>query len=93
MGGFLSFFILHELNRKPLCGWELSTIIGKRKGNTLTPGTIYPALKRLKEQKLIRLKQKGRKKNYYLTKKGEKELKAMYKIFRQLFKGLKNKIK
>ncbi len=93
MGGFLTFLILHELKKKELCGDELANIIGRRKGSKLTPGTIYPALKKLRDYKLIKLKQKGRKKNYSLTKKGEKELKEMYKAFRQLFKGLKSKIK
>jgi len=92
MGGFLTFLILHELKKKALCGDELAGRIGKRKGSKLTPGTIYPALKKLRNKKLIRLKQCGRKKNYYLTKKGEKELKLMYKLFNKLFKGLKSKI-
>jgi DNA-binding PadR family transcriptional regulator len=93
MKGFLSFLILHELNKKRLCGDELSDIIGKRKGSKLTPGTIYPTLKRLNTLKLIRMKQDGRKKNYNLTKKGKNELKSTYKIFNKLFIGLKSKIK
>src|SRR3989344_993403 len=93
MRGFLSFLILHELNKKPLCGDELSDKIGKRKGSKLTPGTIYPTLKRLKRLNLVRMKQIGRKKNYFLTKSGKSELKITYRIFNDLFLGLKNKIK
>ena len=89
MRGFLSFLILHELNKKPLCGDELSDKIGKRKGSKLTPGTIYPTLKRLKRLNLVRMKQTGRKKNYFLTKSGKNELKITYRIFNDLFLGLK----
>lgn len=93
MKGFLSFLILHELSKKKLCGEDLAETIGKRKSGKLTPGTIYPALKVLREQKLVNMKQSGRKKNYLLTKKGQKELKNTYKEFRRLFQGLKSKIR
>lgn len=93
MKGFLSFLILHELSKKKICGEELAENIGNRKGGKLTPGTIYPALKVLREQKLVKMKQSGRKKNYVLTKKGQEELKATYKEFSNMFQGLKGKIK
>jgi DNA-binding PadR family transcriptional regulator len=91
--GFLSFFILHELDDKPSSGDELAGIVGGRKNTTLTPGTIYPALKRLRRQKLIQYRRKGRKKVYYLTDHGKKELKALYAVFSEFFSGLKSKIK
>jgi DNA-binding PadR family transcriptional regulator len=87
--GFLSFFILHELSQKKLSGDELAEKIGQRKNATLTPGTIYPALKRLKKQKLIRFKRQGRKKLYELTEIGNKQLKQLYTLFSTYFKGLK----
>lgn len=85
--GFLSYLILKELNRKKLCGDELAEIIGKKKGGKLTPGTIYPALKRLKKAKLVKLKQDGRKKHYFLTKKGKEELKITRKFVNKIFKN------
>lgn len=90
--GFLSFLILHELSLKKLCGDELSDNIGKRKGSFLTPGTIYPALKRLRKKKFIAYKRKGRKKVYSLTELGEKELEKLYALFSTYFYGLKHKI-
>jgi DNA-binding PadR family transcriptional regulator len=90
--GFLSFFILHELNDKPFSGDELARVIGSRKNTTLTPGTIYPALKRLRRQKLIQYRKKGRKKTYYLTDQGKKELKALYYVFGEFFSGFKKKL-
>ena len=65
--GFLSFLILHEISYIPRCGGDLAEKIGRRKGTTLTAGTIYPALKKLRKQKLVRLKKAGRKKVYFLT--------------------------
>jgi DNA-binding PadR family transcriptional regulator len=93
MRGFLSFFILHELNEGLLSGDELAKVIGERRSGTLTPGTIYPALKRLRRQKLVQYRRKGRKKVYFLTDKGKYEIKALYFVFGDLFYGLKKKIK
>jgi len=90
--GFLSFLILHELNLKSLCGEELSKVIGKRKKSNLTPGTIYPALKRLRRKKLISYRRQGRKKVYLLTDTGIKELNKLYGLFSIYFYGLKNRI-
>lgn len=91
--GFLSFLILHELSKKSLCGDDLAEKIGRRKGSKLTPGTIYPALKELRKEKLITYKQFGRKKMYSLTNKGEEKLKELYEDFSRYFYGLKKYIK
>jgi DNA-binding PadR family transcriptional regulator len=91
--GFLSFFILHELRSSALSGDELAHVIGERKNTVLTPGTIYPALKRLRRQKLIFYRRNGRKKMYLLTDLGKIELKALYSMFGEFFSGLRTKIK
>ena len=76
------------LNKKKLCGDELADIIGNKRYGKLTPGTIYPALKYLRENKLIIYKQKGRKKVYSLTKKGLDEYKITKRIFKRMFKEI-----
>jgi len=86
--GLLSFHILSLLNKKQLCGDELADIIGNKKYGKLTPGTIYPALKSLRENKLINFKQKGRKKVYTLSKKGLDEYKIIKRIFKKMFKEI-----
>lgn len=91
--GFLSFLILHEISYRPLAGDDLAKKIGARKGGMLTPGTIYPALKKLRQKKLVTFKQIGRKKLYSLTKKGQNELEKQYFLFSKYFFGLKNKIR
>ncbi|MBN1793168.1 PadR family transcriptional regulator [Candidatus Woesearchaeota archaeon] len=92
MKGFLSFLILHELNIAPLCGDELSKKIGRRKGSDLTPGTIYPALKRLRKAKLMGYRRHGRKKVYSLTDAGKAEVNRLYFLFGNYFYGLKDKL-
>ncbi|MBN2142122.1 PadR family transcriptional regulator [Candidatus Woesearchaeota archaeon] len=90
--GFLSFLILHELNLSSLCGDDLSKRIGKRKGSDLTPGTIYPALKRLRKAKLLSYRRHGRKKVYALTDAGNHEISRLYFLFGNYFYGLKDKL-
>jgi DNA-binding PadR family transcriptional regulator len=90
--GFLTFLILHELNLSSLCGDELAKKIGKRKGAQLTPGTIYPALKRLRKRKLVSYRRNGRKKMYVLTEEGKRDVNRLYTLFGSYFYGLKNKI-
>ncbi len=91
--GLLTFLILHELSLKKLAGEDLAKKIGKRKDTILTPGTIYPALKKLKNGKLVVFEKQGRRKVYSLTKKGENDLELSYMLFSKYFYGLKNKIK
>jgi len=91
--GFLSFLILYELSKKERYGEELAEMIGKRKGSKLSPGTIYPALKKLLRLKLVKVKKVKRKKYYSLTKKGERELERQLHLFSQYFYGLKKYIK
>ena len=87
--GLLSFQIMHEIKRKNCCGDDLALIIGKRKGSKLTPGTIYPTLKRLREYNLVKSKQNGRKKYYYLNKKGLREYRISKRILLALFKEIR----
>ena len=60
MRGMLSFLILFLLSKKAMHGQELTEEIGRRKGDEPSPGTIYPALKSLKEAGLIKEKKDGK---------------------------------
>ena len=86
--GFLSFLILHELDMKGLSGEDLAIKIGERKGTQLTPGTIYPTLKKLRKLKLVRYKRFGRRKVYNLTDEGKKELERLYVDIGKYLHGL-----
>ncbi len=82
MKGFLSFLILWILNKKKMNGVEISKELEKRKGNKPSPGTLYPALKELKERGLIEC---DKDKVYSLTKNGEKELNSACNAFHKIF--------
>lgn len=87
--GFLSFQIMYHINKRGLCGDDLALIIGGKKGKKLTPGTIYPALKFLREKRLVTYRRYGRKKIYKLTKKGLRELRTTKKLFKRIIKDIK----
>lgn len=75
MRGFLSFQILWLLSKRPMHGEEIAGEIGKRRGEKPKAGTIYPALKELKENRLIKGTKKGKTITYSLTNEGKAELK------------------
>jgi DNA-binding PadR family transcriptional regulator len=58
MRGMLGFLILFLLSKKSMHGQELADEIAKRKGEKPSPGTIYPALKSLRERDLLVAKKK-----------------------------------
>lgn len=74
MRGMLSFLILFLLSKKGMHGQEIAEEIGKRKGETPSPGTIYPALKSLKENGLIKERKEGKTIVYALTHSGKEGL-------------------
>ena len=82
MKGFLSFLILWIVNKKKMNGAEIALELEKRKGHKPSPGTIYPALKFLKDRGLIAV---DKNKSYTLTKKGKKELEIHLKTFFETF--------
>ncbi len=89
MRGMLSFQILWLLSKKKMHGEELATEIEKRRGEKPKAGTIYPALKDLKEKRLIKSEKKGRIITYSLTPRGKNAIKhaTMYfcKSFGEIF--------
>ncbi len=62
--GDIKYLILSVLEEKPMHGYQIINEI-KEKFNGLyspSPGTIYPTLQMLEEQRLIRVERKGEKK-------------------------------
>jgi len=88
MRGMLSFLILFLLSKKSMHGQEIATEIGKRKGVKPSPGTIYPALKKLREEGLIKDTKSGKEITYSITKKGGKSLGASMRHFCRCFTGI-----
>lgn len=75
MRGMLSFQILYLLSKKKMHGDELAKEIGKRRGEKPAAGTIYPALKDLKQKRLIKGEKRGKTITYALTSDGKDEVK------------------
>ncbi len=90
MKGFLSYLILWNLKKGKMKGVEIAEDLKKRKGTKPTPGTIYPALKELKEKGLIKA---DKDKYYSLTKIGEKEIKGAAKTFCRIFHDMNDMFK
>lgn len=86
MKGFLSYLILWILSKKSMNGSGIAKELKKRRGTKPSPGTIYPALKELKEKGLITA---DKDKTYSLTKKGKKELKSACDFFCKTFYDMK----
>lgn len=85
MRGMLSFLILFLLSKKHMHGQEIADELEKRKGIRPSPGTIYPALKALKENNLIKEKKQGKTITYNLTSDGKKALKTAKQQFCRTF--------
>src|SRR5437867_3368415 len=85
MRGMLSFQILWLLSKKPMHGEALASELGKRRGEKPKAGTIYPALKDLKNNKLIKGTKKGKIIVYSLTPAGKKSAKYAGQYFLRCF--------
>ena len=85
MRGMLSFHILWLLLQKPMHGDEIAEEIGKKRGEKPKAGTIYPALKDLKNKKLIKGEKKGKIIVYSLTPEGKKTVKFAEEYFFRCF--------
>ena len=88
MRGMLGFLILYLLSKKPMHGQELAIEISNRKGEKPSPGTIYPALKSLREMGFISEEKEGKTIVYSLTERGENALKIAKIKFIKIFVGL-----
>lgn len=85
MRGLLSFLLLFLISKKPMHGQEIAGELEKRRGERPSPGTIYPALKVLKEEGLIKEKRVGKTIVYSITDAGRKSLKVMTERFCRTF--------
>ncbi len=85
MRGYLSFSVLYLLAKKPMYGSEIASALTTRRYDRPTPGTIYPALKALQEEGLIKPEGKSGKKVYRLTREGRAGLRDAARYFVQAY--------
>ena len=88
MRGLLGFLILFLLSKKEMHGQELADEIAQRKGEKPSPGTIYPALKGLREAGFLEEEKQGKTITYSLTPRGKKALAIAKKRFTKTFLGV-----
>lgn len=86
--GLLQMQILWFLNQRESHGYELMKKLNEIKTTKITQGTLYPALQRLQELRLISSREKGRKIIYNLTERGKKTMKASCVDFCRTFHGI-----
>ena len=86
MKGYLSYLILWILSKKDMNGAEIGRELEKRRGAKPSPGTIYPALKELKNTGLVSVDEH---KTYSLTSEGKEKLKSSCKFFCNIFYDMK----
>ncbi len=78
--GFIKIHILHHASKEPVYGLWLIEELG-RHGYKLSPGTLYPVLHKLEDEKFLKLYSEnvdGKIRKYYIT--TAKGLKALTKI-------------
>lgn len=86
MKGFLSYLILWMLSKRSMSGSEVASELERRRGTKPSPGTVYPALKELKEKGFISCDEA---KVYSLTKKGQREVVWSCGMFCRMFYDFK----
>ena len=88
MRGMLGFLILFLISKKPMHGKELADEITRRKGEKPSPGTLYPAIKIIREAGFIDEKKEGKTITYTLTPSGKKALTVAKRRFCKIFLGV-----
>ncbi|MDI6875065.1 MAG: PadR family transcriptional regulator [Actinomycetota bacterium] len=87
--GFIKIHILHHASKEPVYGLWLIEELG-RHGYRLSPGTLYPMLRSMEEQGLLKSRREivgGKVRKYYrATKKGERALADSLEKIRELVK-------
>ena len=87
--GFIKIHILHHASKEPVYGLWLMEELGSH-GYKLSPGTLYPILHRLEEEKLLKVHAEnvnGKKRKYYTTtSKGSKVLSKIKLQMNELIK-------
>jgi PadR family transcriptional regulator, regulatory protein PadR len=85
MKGLLSFHIMWLIRQRSMCGEELIEELGKRRKDAPSPGTIYPALNKLREAGLLEKKRDDKKVIYSVTPKGIKDLDTAISYFKAVY--------
>jgi len=86
--GLLGFWLLWELRLGPLLGAQLADRLAWRRGQEVSPGTLYPALAALARQGLVRKARTGRDTHYTLTAAGRREVRCARLVLRAMMRDV-----
>lgn len=96
--GTLEGCVLGIISKKETYGYEISEQLKEYGFGRITEGTIYPMLLRLEKNEMIQAvyRESGvgpKRKYYFLTEKGKKELEAFFESYRELVNAVGSLIK
>ena len=89
----LDLVILAILNGKPMYGYKIMASIHKEFGVLLSPGSLYPLLHLLEEEKLIESRDEGGKRVYLATNEGKTRFQNAFTMFKTSMNQLENFVK
>jgi DNA-binding PadR family transcriptional regulator len=89
----LDLVILAILNGKPMHGYKIMAAIHKEFGVLLSPGSLYPLLHSLEEEKWVESRVEGGKKVYAATNEGRTRFQHAFTAFRMSMNQLENFVK
>ena len=89
----LDLVILAILNGRPMYGYKIIAAIHKEFGTLLSPGSLYPLLHLLEEEKLVESRDEGGKRVYFATEKGRIKFENAFTAFKTSMNQLENFVK
>lgn len=90
---FLDIVVLAMLNGKPMYGYKLIAAVHKEFGVLLSPGSLYPLLHSLEDNKLIKSSFQGGKIIYAVTTNGKKKFQNVFMAYKTAIRKMENFIK
>ncbi len=90
---FLDIVVLAMLNGNPMYGYKLIAAVHKEFGVLLSPGSLYPLLHSLEDNKLIGSRFQGGKIVYAVTANGKKKFQDVFMAYKMAIRKMENFIK
>lgn len=90
---FLDIVVLAMLNGKPMYGYKLIAAVHKEFGVLLSPGSLYPLLHSLEDNKWIDSHFEGGKIVYAMTTNGKKKFQNIFMAYKTAIRKMENFIK
>jgi DNA-binding PadR family transcriptional regulator len=87
---FLDIVVLAMLNGKPMYGYKLIAAVHREFGVLLSPGSLYPLLHSLEDNKLIESSFHGGKIVYETTYNGKKKFKKVFMLYKAAARKMQN---